>query len=65
MLLLLLRLQVTQQIFDLVLALHRGEAFLQLGLAQVGARLGGEQCLLCAAGGGRLIDASTHARDGA
>jgi hypothetical protein len=69
MLLVALGLQVAQQIFYLVLALHGGESLLKLRLAQLSSILtracvGDEKCVLGAASRSRLIDAAAHARHG-
>src|ERR1700744_5826465 len=69
-LLLLLRLQVAQQILDLVLALHRGEALFELRfahLSSIGIRacLGDKHGLPCVTGRRSLVNAPADARDGA
>src|SRR6202012_2065670 len=59
-----LGLQVAEKIFDLVFALHRGEALLELSFAEVRARLGDEKRLLSAALGSGLIDTAPYTRHG-
>jgi hypothetical protein len=68
-LLVALGLQVTQQVFYLVLALYGGESLFELCLAQLSsirtrACFGDEKCLLGAASSSGLIDAAAHARHG-
>ena len=62
----MLSLQVAQQVFDLVLTLHRSKALFQFGLAhpssvQMCACFCDEKCLLCPPSGRGLIDAAADA----
>ena len=61
----MLCLQVAQQVFDLVLALHRGEALFEIRFTEIRACLGDEECLLRVTFGGGLVDAAAHPRYGA